>query len=186
MFRYVKVTIFLLSLILLSSCNKKEESTNQQTSSSGEFVWKESISVKDIPQSPLKGKIDGKDFNPAYVVFEKWRGSNDNVLAFSDKAPKNKCGFVENYNGYQLTKIGADFKEGEFVKDSFLKNLESYSADFYVTENEDMRKINAGWNAALVITEINDDVVKGRIAMCFKDDKKSYIAGSFEAQVCNN
>ena len=49
-----------------------------------------------------------------------------------------------------------------------------------------MRKINAGWNAALVITEINDDVVKGRIAMCFKDEKKSYIAGSFEAQVCNN
>ncbi|MFA5012083.1 MAG: hypothetical protein WC644_09055 [Ignavibacteria bacterium] len=184
--RYIKVTIFLLSLILLSSCNKKEESTNQQNSSSGEFVWKESISVKDIPDAPLKGKIEGKDFNPVYIVFEKWRGSNDNVLAFSDKAPKNKCGFIENYNGYQLTKIGSEFKVGEFVKDSFVKSLEGYSADFHVTENDDMRKINASWNASLLITEMNDDVVKGRIAMCFKDEKKSWIAGRFEAIVCNN
>lgn len=186
MHRYIKVTIFLLSLVLLSSCNKKEESTNQQNSSSGEFVWKESITVKDIPDAPLKGKIDGKDFNPIYIVFEKWRGSNDNVLAFSDKAPKNKCGFIENYNGYQLTKIGSEFKVGEFVKDSFVKSLEGYSADFHVTENDDMRKINASWNASLLITEINDDVVKGRIAMCFKDEKKSWIAGRFEAIVCNN
>ena len=183
---YIKVTLFLLSLILLSSCNKKEESTNQQNSTSGEFSWRETISVKDIPNTPIKGKIDGKDFNPSYIVFEQWRGSNDNVFVFSDKSPQNKCGFIENDNGFNLTKLGAEFKEGEFVKDSFIKNLEGYSADFHITENEDMKKITAGWNVALIITEINDEVVKGKIAMCFKDDKKSWIAGSFEAPVCNN
>jgi len=183
---YIKVTLFLLSLILLSSCNKKEESTNQQNSTSGEFSWRETISVKDIPNTPIKGKIDGKDFNPSYIVFEQWRGSNDNVFVFSDKSPQNKCGFIENDNGFNLTKLGAEFKEGEFVKDSFIKNLEGYSADFHITENEDMKKITAGWNVALIITEINDEVVKGKIAMCFKDEKKSWIAGTFEAQVCNN
>ena len=186
MHRYIKVTIFLVSLILLSSCNKKEESTNQQNSPSGEFTWRETISVKDIPNTPIKGKIDGKDFIPSYIVFEKWRGSNDNVFVFSSKSPQNKCGFIENDNGFHLTKLGAEFKEGEFVKDSFIKNLEGYSSDYHITENEDMKKITVGWNAALLITEINDDVIKGKIAMCFKDDKKSWIAGSFEAPVCNN
>lgn len=182
---YLKLSILLFSLILLSSCNKKEESSGQQNSS-GEFGWRENVSVKDIPDYPLKGKIDGKDFAPAYMVFEKWRGSNDNVLVFSDKTPKNKCGFLENDNGFQITKLGAEFKEGDFLKESFLKNAEGYVADFHVTENEDMRKITAGWNAAIVITEMDDNFVKGKIAMCFKDEKKSWIAGRFEAAVCNN
>jgi hypothetical protein len=175
-----------MGLVLLSSCNKKEESNNQSSNSNGEFKWKESISVKDIPETPVKGKIDGKDFVPSYINFEQWRGSNDNVFNFSDKTPKNKCGFVENDNGFQITKLGAEFKEGEFVKDSFLKNLDGYNADFHISLNDDMKKITAGWNVALVITEMDDNIVKGKIAMCFKDDKKSWIAGKFEATRCNN
>ena len=184
--RYVKLSIIFFTLILLSSCGKKEEGSNQISSGSGEFGWRETISVKDIPDYPVKGKIDGKDFAPVYIIFEKWRGSNDNVIVFSDKAPKNKCGFLENDNGVQITKLGAAFEEGDFLKESFLKNAEGYSADFRITENEDMRKVTSAWNAAIKITEMEDDIVKGMIAVCFKDDKKSWIAGKFEAIICNN
>lgn len=175
-----------VGLASLSSCNKKEESANLNSNPNGGFAWKENLSVKDIPDFPLKGKIDGKEFAPTYVNFEIWRGSNDNVFNFSDKSPKNKCGFIENDNGFQITKIGAEFKEGEFVKDSFIKNMEGFSAHFHTTVNDDMKKFNVGWNAALIITEMDDNVVKGKIAMCFKDDNKSWIAGRFEAVVCNN
>lgn len=175
-----------VGLVLLSSCNKKEESNNPPSNSYGEFVWKESLSVKDIPDFPIKGKIDGKDFVPSYINFEQWRGSNDNVFNFSDKSPKNKCGFIENDNGFQITKIGAEFKEGEFVKDSFMKNLEGYNAHFHTTVNDDMKKFNSGWNVALIITDMDENLVKGKIAMCFKDDNKSWIAGKFEALKCNN
>ena len=184
MYRYY--LLILITFIVLSSCNKKEDNTNQASNNNGEFVWKENLSVKDIPNTPLKGKIDGKDININYINFEQWRGSNDNVINFSDKTPKNKCGFIENDNGFHLTRVGGNIKAGDIIKDTFLKNLEGYVADFHVTENEDMRKITAGWNLALIIDEMDENVVKGKIAMCFKDDKKSWIAGKFEAVRCNN
>jgi hypothetical protein len=186
MYRYYHLLLILAVVFVFTSCNKKEGNTDQTGSNNGEFIWKENLSVKDIPNSPIKGMIDGKNINITYVNFEKWRGSNDNVLNFSDKAPLNKCGFIENDNAFHLTRVGGDIKEGDLNKDTFLKNLEGYVADFHVTENEDMKKISTGWNLALVIDEINDDVVKGKIAMCFKDDKKSWIAGKFEAVRCNN
>jgi hypothetical protein len=169
----------------LSSCNKKEEN-NQTNLKNGEFVWSENLSAKDIPGFPIKGKIDGKDINISYINFEQWRGSNDNVINFSDKSPKNKCGFIENDNAFHITKIGGNMKEGDFIKDNFIKNLEGFSADFHVTENEDMKKITVGWNLALVIDDMDENFVRGKIAMCFKDDKKSWIAGKFEAVRCNN
>ena len=186
MYRYYKLLLILAAVLLLSSCNKKGDNTNQSNTNNGEFAWRENISVKDIPDTPVKGMIDGKEIKITYINFEKWRGSNDNVLNFSDKAPLNKCGFIENDNAFHLTRVGGDMKEGELVKDTFLKNLEGYVADFHITENEDMKKISTGWNMALVISEMNDDVVRGKIALCFKDDKKSWIAGKFEAVRCNN
>ena len=186
MYRFFNLVLIMVTLFVLSSCGKKEDSTNQTTSKTGEFVWKENMSAKDIPDTPVKGKIEGKDINITYINFEQWRGSNDNVINFSDKAPKNKCGFIENDNGFHLTRVGGNMKEGDVIKDTFLKNLEGYVADFHVTENEDMRKISAGWNLALVIDDMDENVVKGKIAMCFKDDKKSWIAGRFEAVRCNN
>lgn len=186
MYRYYHLLLIIVLVFVLSSCNKKEDNTNQTNLNNGEFVWKENLSVNDIPNTPIKGKINGKDFKVSYINFEQWRGSNDNVLNFSDKTPQNKCGFIENDNGFQLTKIGGDMKEGDLVKETFLKNLEGYVADFHVTENEDMRKITAGWNLALVIDDMDENIVKGKIALCFKDDKKSWIAGTFEAVRCNN
>jgi len=85
-----------------------------------------------------------------------------------------------------LTRASGDFKEGEFIKDAFNKNLDGYSAEFHYYVDNNIKKVSVEWNCALVITDIDDKIVKGKIAICFKDASKSWIAGTFEAARCNN
>jgi hypothetical protein len=178
--------LFILIALTLISCGKNEVKQNTQQGSNNSFGWKENISAKDIPDFPLKGMIDGQEIKLEYINFEFWRGSNDNVFNFSDKTPKNKCGFIENDNAFHLTKLGGEFKKGEFIKETFSVNIEGCTGDFHTTVNENMQKFTPAWNCALVITDKNDDIVTGKIAMCFKDEKKSWMAGTFTAVRCNN
>lgn len=184
-----KIYRFLLVILIaaaVTSCGKKEGRENVKTDPNASFNWKENISVRDIPDFPLKGFIDGKEIKFEYVNFEHWRGSNDNVFNFSDKSPKNKCGFIENDNAFHLTRLGSDFKEGEFIKDAFSKTLDGYTGDYHTSSGENMQRQTPPWNFALVITDMDDEYVKGKIAMCFKDEKKSWVAGTFTAVRCNN
>ena len=178
--------LIVLSLLLFSACGKKDDVNKNQNTNKGEFAWSETISPESIPDYPIKGFINGKPVNISYVNFEKWRGSGDNVINFSDKTPKQKCGFVENDMAFHLTRANGDFTEGKFIKDSFNKNLDGYSAEFHYYVENTIKKVSVPWNCSLVITEMNDNVVKGKIAICFKDDSKSWLAGSFEAVRCNN
>jgi hypothetical protein len=187
----MRKVFFLLILpvfALLVSCGKQETGKEQNARNDNQsgFSWKEMITVKEIPSFPIKGMIDGNEIKFEYINFEIWRGSNDHVLNFSDRSPKNKCGFIEGNNAFHLTGIGKEFEEGEFIKESFAKALNDYNAEFTILVNGETVKKSPAWNCALVLTDIGDEVVKGRIAMCFKDDKKSWVAGSFEATVCNN
>jgi len=182
----IKLSLLIFAFSIFVSCGKKEDKPNTASTNPGEFSWNENVSVKNIPGYPLKGKINGKDISFEHVNFEIWRGSNDNVINFGDKAPKQKCGYIENDNAIHLSKLGGKFEVGEFLKESFGKNIEGFTADFHITIDNNTQKISVPWNCALVITEINDDVVKGRIAMSFKDDAKSWLAGSFEAVRCFN
>jgi len=178
--------LFIALIFLFSSCGKKDDANKVQNSAKGEFRWMESLSPDKIPDTPIKGFINGKQVNIEYVNFEKWRGSGDNVINFSDKKPKQNCGFIENDMAFHLTRANGSFDEGEFVKDGFNKNIDGYSAEFHYYADNNIKKVSAQWNCAFVITEINDKTVKGKIAICFKDDAKSWIAGTFEAVRCNN
>jgi hypothetical protein len=183
-----KYHILLISLtFFFFACGKKnDDATKVQNSAKGEFRWMEEVSINRIPDMPLKGMINGKPVTIEYVNFEKWRGSGDNVINFSDKKPKQNCGFIENDMAFHLTRASGDFGEGEFIKESFNKNIDGYSAEFHYYAENNIKKVSAPWNCALVITEINDKTVKGKIAICFKDESKSWIAGTFEAVRCNN
>jgi hypothetical protein len=181
---------YILSFIFLTfvffSCGKKDDANKVQNSAKGEFRWMEEVSVDKIPDTPLKGMMNGKPITIDYVNFEKWRGSGDNVINFSDKKPKQNCGFIENDMAFHITRASGDFGEGEFVKENFNKNIDGYSAEFHYYVENNIKKISAPWNCALVITDISDKTVKGKIAICFKDEAKSWIAGTFEATKCNN
>jgi len=184
--KYSTLLILIFSAVLLSSCSKKDDANKVINSAKGEFRWMENISPDKIPDMQLKGMMNGKPITIEYVNFEKWRGSGDNVINFSDKKPKQNCGFIENDIAFHLTRANGDFQEGDFIKENFTQNLDGYSAEFhYYTENN-IKKVSVPWNCVLKITDMDEKTVKGKIAICFKDEAKSWIAGNFEAIRCNN
>lgn len=178
--------IFILLIFFLVSCGKNQQVKKEEPKNLSEFSWSENLTIDKIPDFPIKGVLNGKEIKLDYINFEKWRGSGDNVFNFGDKIPGQKCGFIENDNAFRLTHTNGDFIVGEFLKENFSKNTEGYTADFHYVLNNSIKNVNVSWNCALVLTEINDKTVKGKIALCFKDDAKSWIAGSFEATKCNN
>ncbi|MEO8664448.1 MAG: hypothetical protein ABI462_03040 [Ignavibacteria bacterium] len=179
---------FLTALLIFAfiSCSKKEEQT-PQTNSGKDFSWKQELKISDIPETPLKGFINGKEIKFDYINFEQWRGSGDNVLNFGDVKPGNNCGFVESDNSFHLIRKGGEISKGELLKSSFEQNLDGYAA-YYNSSKDSTTKTKATiqWNCALVITSMDDKTVKGKIIMCFKDEMKSWLAGTFEAIRCYN
>ncbi|MEO8209333.1 MAG: hypothetical protein ABI840_02140 [bacterium] len=179
-------TLAVLLILIFVSCNKKQEEVLKDNSGNS-FTWKSELKIGDIPDTPVKGFVNGKEININYINFEQWRGSGDNVLNFGDVKPKNNCGYIENNNSFHLLRKAGEIKIGELLKANFEQNLDGYIA-FYDTSsvNNVDKKISTDWNCSLVITSMDDKTVKGKIAMNFKDDKKSWIAGTFEAIRCFN
>lgn len=180
-------TVFLLFFILIfvfSGCGNKSENTgnNTKNNKTGEFGWKDGITSGDIPDFPVKGSINGKDVQFAYINFEKWRGANDNVINFSLVKPQQNCGFIENFEGFTLMNKGGEIKQGSFVKSKFSDDAGTYQAGFKTGGNKSADQ----WNCALEIESISDKTVKGKIALYFNDALKSWVAGRFEAVLCNN
>ena len=183
--RCIKILTILLIFTLIS-CNKKEEQVTDNNANK-EVNWSSELKVTDIPDTPVKGYINGKEIKLDYINFEQWRGSGDNVLNFGDVKPKNNCGYVDSDNSFHLLNKAGEIKKGELLKASFEQNLDGYIAYYDTMSVSDIeRKSSTPWNCALVITSIEDKVIKGKIFLCFKDDKKSWIAGAFEAIRCFN
>lgn len=162
--------------------NKSGENTQNTTDKKGEFGWKDNISTGDIPDFPVKGMIEGKEVQFGYINFEKWRGANDNVINFSAAKPEQNCGFIEGFTGFTLINKGSAISQGEWVKAKFSDDPKTYQAFFKQGE----QKSTDQWNCALVIESITDKTAKGKIALFFNDEKKSWVAGKFEAAICNN
>jgi hypothetical protein len=171
-------------LLFLSSCGKKDENSSGKTGDTkpGESAWNDNISASSIPDFPVKGMIGGKEVQFAYINFEKWRGSNDHVINFSMVKPEQNCGFIENFEGFTLLNKGAEIKQGEFVKSKFADDPKTYTASF----KQGGSKSSDTWNCALNIESMDGKTVKGKIAIFFNDASKSWLAGKFEAVVCNN
>lgn len=179
-------TVTILLFFTIASCDKKQEQV-QENNSGNSFTWKSELKVSDIPDIPVKGFINGKEINIAYINFEQWRGSGDNVLNFGDLKPKNNCGYAEQDNSFHLLHKSGEIKTGELLKAKFDQNLDGYIAYFDTASvNQADKKTSADWNCALIITSMDDKLIKGKIALCFKDDKRSWIAGTFEAIRCYN
>jgi hypothetical protein len=182
---YKTFLILFVSFFLISSgCTKKSDNTDNKTqqNKSGEFGWKDGISASDIPDFPVKGNLEGREVQFQYINFEKWRGSGDNVINFSLVKPAQNCGFIEGYSGFTFMSKGAAINPGETVKAKFVDDPKTLQAYF---QQGDM-KSSALWNSALIIESMTDKVVKGKIAVFFNDEKKSWVAGKFEAVICNN
>jgi hypothetical protein len=174
--------LVVLVAVLVSSCGNKSGDTNQTSTDKKEFGWKDNVTDSDIPDFPVKGMISGKEIQFGYINLEKWRGSNDNVLNFSVSKPEQSCGFIENFEGFVLMKKGSEMKQGDWSKAKFDSDAGSYAASFRSAGNTS----SAGWNCALELESIDNKKAAGKILICFNDPAKSWIAGKFEANICNN
>lgn len=173
---------FIIIFFLFSSCAKNEDGSSSGEDEPKEFAWHDDLMPGDIPDFPVKGFIDGKEIQISYVNFERWRGSNDNVINFSAVKPSQPCGFIEEFSGFVLLNKGNAIGTEGFKKPKFSDNSNTYRA-FYKTQDQ---KSAAEWNCDLVISNIDEKTVTGRILIFFKDEKKSWLAGKFEASICNN
>ncbi|HCN36889.1 MAG TPA: hypothetical protein DIS94_04155, partial [Bacteroidetes bacterium] len=113
----IRIFLILISVTIFS-CSENNNSENL-TSNNKSFVWKENLTVGDIPDDSVKGFLNGKEIKFEYVNFEKWRGSGDNVLNFSTKRPLQDCGFIENDDAFSVMIKNGDFNPGENSKISF-------------------------------------------------------------------
>ncbi|MGH2575977.1 MAG: hypothetical protein ACRDFC_09795 [Ignavibacteria bacterium] len=173
--------------IISQACSKKPEIQKQDSANKNEFNWKEDLSMSDIPEFSVKGYMNGKEIHFLYVNFERWRGSNDNVINFSVVKPEQPCGYRENDVGFQLMNKGSEIGKGGWIKSGFDDDSKFFQSFYrYITSEGNAFKSDAKWNCALWIENISDKIVNGKIAVCFNDEKKSWIAGKFEAQICNN
>lgn len=162
----------------------KNKDSEQETT---EFTWKSELKQSEIPDLPIKGLLNGKPFDFRYINFEQWRGSGDNVINFYENAPKNDCGYVEGGRAIHFLHKAGTIDTGKIFKASFEKSIDGFIA-YYDTTGALNESVSGSmpWNCSLEITEINEKTVKGKIVICFKDEKKSYLAGKFEAVRCYN
>jgi hypothetical protein len=179
--------LFLISSVLfLFSCGSKEQQDGLHKQNSG-FLWSEKLQLSDIPESTIKGNLHGKEVTFSSVVLEKWHGTNDNVLNFALNKPEQECGFIEKYEGFQILFKKTEIKQGDYLKEKFSDKLDSADAfyKYFNNENNSVKSAEA-WNVILRIESLSRDSVKGKIALCFNDESKSWIAGKFGAKICNN
>ena len=181
-FRSIFVLFFAAILFFSVGCDKKSDDKTNSTSDKKEFGWKDNLTSADIPDFPLKGFIGGKEVQFAYINFEKWRGANDNVINFSLIKPAQNCGFIENFEGFTILNKGAEIKQGSFIKSKFADDPATYQISY----KQGGSKSSDPWNCAFEIESINDKTIKGKIALFFNDNSKSWLAGKFEAVICNN
>ena len=174
--------VFIFTPLFFSCGNKSGEEEKNKNNEKREFGWRDDISESDIPDFPVKGFIKGKEVQFAYVNFERWRGSNDNVLNFSVNKPEQECGFIENYSGFTLLNMSGEIKTGKWIKPKF----ESDAATYKASVKSGGVTTEGAWNCALNIESVSDKTAKGKIVIFFNDNSKSWIAGSFEALICNN
>ncbi|MCB0723603.1 MAG: hypothetical protein KDC73_02795 [Ignavibacteriae bacterium] len=184
MHKRLSYLLIIITSVLVLSCGDGEKKPD--TINGEGFQWKENISIADIPDTPLKGMLRGKEINFEYINFEQWRGSGDNVFNFGSKKPEQNCGYVENDEAFHLMRKSGEITTGEVLKSNFSSTLDGYFGDFHYNKDGEIEKVSVEWNCALVITEMNDSLVKGKIAMCFNSPYKSWIAGTFEALRCYN
>ena len=110
--------VWIFLIMVSTSCNDKNDKAIENQESK-EFSWKHELKITDIPDTPVKGFLNGKEVKLDYINFEEWRGSGDNILNFGDVIPKNNCGFVESDNSFHLIHKGGELKSGELLKSKF-------------------------------------------------------------------
>jgi hypothetical protein len=179
--------IILILVLVFSGCNKQPEIQNRQKNLPDEFSWKDNITIDDIPGFNIRGLVRGKDQNYSYIILEKWHGSNDNVLRFSVNKPSQPCGYIDNFLGVEITRKGKAFEVGDYEKKRFNDNYPDINVRYKADDGKgNIVESSPPFDFAVKIDSVNEKKCYGMVSVCFNDDSKSWVAGKFEADICNN
>lgn len=154
------------------------------------FAWTETPTLDQIPNAPITGMINGKPF-AAQTVRLKQR-DDQVVLEIIDQKPDDPSGMVTGETGASLYLKLEEGKPVEFVSGIKDEKTDPADAIYYYPQGGDKgpMTMNSDWGAALKIDEwtlakdpSDEDVlgtVKGKVAIVFADDPKSFVSGTFE------
>jgi hypothetical protein len=137
--------------------------------------WSIDKPYDEIPDTPVTGKIFGRDLGPGEVTI------SGHALTFESKAKLEGWAESEvlifvgtNDEESEWTVTPKDDRNAPHVHMKFAKAGDRFPSTLMYTEEYSMR---------LVLTEITDEYVKGKVHLSLPDYKKSYLIGSFTAKV---
>jgi hypothetical protein len=156
-----------------------------------EFAWTDTPSLASIPAGAITGVINGQPFEAKTVRVNK--ADSGLTLELSDTAVDEPTDIIIKDTGVNLRFPIAEGTTGELLK-SFDDEVdfEMTHAYYWYPQGDDKgpMSVNATWACALQISdwtlEANADdeailgSVKGKVAITFDDEEKSWVAGSFD------
>ena len=129
---YLFIVFTIFFAFINSGCGKKPETQTQPKPKTGSFSWKNELTSNDIPDTPIKCFILGKEINFSYIVCERWHGSNDNVIRFSIFTPDQPCGFIDKFQGIEITRKSKNIELGNYEKRQFGNNFPDFQVRYII------------------------------------------------------
>ncbi|MFO7945716.1 MAG: hypothetical protein R6V19_02730 [Armatimonadota bacterium] len=158
-----------------------------------EFSWTETPSLDAIPEGTITGMINGEPFEAKTVRIQQLDDQVGAQLEISDQAVEEPTDIISEDTGVQLRFPIEEGTSGELVMSlDDDKDFDTTNAFYWYPQGDDKgpMSINADWGCALQIddwtleeSEEYDDVVgtvTGKVAITFNDEKKSWVAGTFD------
>jgi len=158
-----------------------------------EFTWADAPTVAQVPSTPVKGIINGKEFTANTVRVEKG-DEGKATLEISDAKLDDPTGVITDDTGVDLDFTLTEGQPGEMVmKIADEKNFDKEHAYYHYPQGGDKgpMSVNPDWGCALQIEswDMTPDAqnekilgkITGKVAIVFGDDSKSWVAGTFEA-----
>jgi len=163
----------------------------EATTAPSDFEWTETPSLDAIPEGPVTGMINGKAFVAQTVRLKV--DDEQTVLEISDQAVDEPTGMTSGGTGVDLRFVLEPGKAGELVlANDDEKDFDKEHAYYHYPLPDDRgpMSVNPSWACALAISdwtlegsEDDEDILgnaKGKVALTFGDDEKSWVAGTFD------
>ena len=176
----------------LAAPAKPASATPEAAAQPGDFKWTETPTLEMIPSKPLTGMIHGKPFEIKMVRLE--HSMDELALVMADTKPDTATSSPMEKVGAEISIKLPEGKAGKMLK--ALKDSEDPKKTGHAWFHWDQggskgpMSENPQWAAALEITEWklakdpkDENVVghlKGKLVICFGDDAKSWVAGTFD------
>lgn len=171
---------FALALLALSACRDELHAVPRK-------AVDPPVSANAIPDAPVSGNIGGAPFQlrDARYVIDRRLGYAHTDIKLSAGKSENPCGPLAPSTATSIwlrlegpgrieTK---ELRLGPDAKDTWTVNYQIFSGDRWVGVGDG--------SAVLSIREPGaDGRLQGGIGVCFDDDKKSCVSGSFDAVAC--